>query len=242
MPGAVTKDITLEIPGSNTVTGRVSAPLDPMPDAPALLLAHGANNDLDHPLLVYVAAGLARSIGATVLRFNFPYAERGDKPAADSPDVLMKAFRHAYLQLTEREAPAGVPAFVGGKSLGGRIAAELISRRPEGDGLQTMGLVQLGYPLHAPGRTDKINLKPLRHIDVPSLFCEGTRDAFCDLDFLRPVLPNLLAPAELYVVEGGDHSLLLPRSSGRAADAAYPEIVARLAHFLTAVSLSTSAD
>ncbi len=150
----------------------------------------------------------------------------------DSAAVLEETFRSAYRHLAGLVA-AGAPLFVGGKSLGGRIAAELVSRRPEGDGLAAAGLVELGYPLHAPGRTDRVNLKPLRHIDVPSLFCIGSRDAFCDLDLLRPVLPTLLAPAELYVVEGGDHSLLLPRSSGREPDGAYADVAAKVAAFLT---------
>jgi predicted alpha/beta-hydrolase family hydrolase len=70
---------------------------------------------------------------------------------------------------------------------------------------------------------------------VPSLFCIGSRDAFCDLDLLRPILPTLLAPAALYVVEGGDHSLLLPRSSGKKPDGAYSDVATRVADFLTSL-------
>ncbi len=159
--------------------------------------------------------------------------ERGAESSSDSVDTLLGTFRQAYEHLVTEAAPSGAPVFVGGKSLGGRMAAELVSRRPEGDGLQTQGLVELGYPLHAPGRTDHINTKPLRHIDMPSLFCVGSRDAFCDLELLRPVLPTLLAPAQLFVVEGGDHSLLVPRSSGAAPDSAYPEVLARVAAFMS---------
>jgi len=230
------------------VTARVDAPAphaDTVSGAPALVLAHGANNDLDYPLLAYLAKGLAAQISATVLRFNFPYVERGAAHTSDSADTLLRTFRRAYLHLAELvtapgalaedAAISGTPIFVGGKSLGGRTAAESISRLPEGDGIRAAGLVELGYPLHAPGRKDRVNVKPLRHIDVPSLFCVGSRDAFCDLGLLEQVLPTLLGQTELYVVEAGDHSLLLPKSSGRDADAAYPEVLAKIAGFLTSV-------
>lgn len=225
--------MTLDIPRAGAVTAKIDSPSTVVPEAPALVLAHGANNDLDYPLLPYLAENLAASIGATVIRFNFPYVERGAGHSTDSANTLLETFRQAYAYLVDEVVPADARVFVGGKSLGGRTAAELVSRRPEGDGLKAAGLIELGYPLHAPGRTDRINVKPLRHIDIPSLFCIGSRDAFCNLDYFRPVLPTLMGPAELFVVEGGDHSLILPRSSGKAPDAAYPEILARVVAFMS---------
>jgi predicted alpha/beta-hydrolase family hydrolase len=232
MTGARAKNFKLEIPEAGAVTAKINAPSAPAHGAPALVLAHGANNNLEYPLLAYVAEKLAKTVGATVIRFNFPYVERAGDPSSDSADTLLATFRKAYDYLVNEATPAGARVFVGGKSLGGRIAAELVSRRHEGDGLEASGLIELGYPLHGPGRTDRINVKPLRHVDIPSLFCVGSHDAFCELDLLRPVIPTLLAPAELYVVESGDHSLLLPRSSGRAPDAAYPDVLGRVAAFM----------
>lgn len=233
MTGVVSKSFKLQVPDHGSVTAKIDAPAKARPGSPALVLAHGANNDLDYPLLVYVAQNLAAQVGATVIRFNFPYVERGAQPSSDSADTLLETFRQAYRHLAEEATPTGAPVFLGGKSLGGRTAAELVSRRPEGDGLSAVGLIELGYPLHAPGRKDKINLSPLRHIDIPSLFFAGSHDAFCDLELFKPVLPTLMAPAKLHVVEGGDHSLLLPRSSGREPDAAYPEVLAQLVAFLS---------
>ena len=233
MPSSTSKSFKLDIPLAGPVTAKVDSPAVPAPGGPALVLAHGANNDLDYPLLTYLAQNLAATVGATVLRFNFPYVERGAQPGSDSADTLLHTFRQAYDYLVNEAAPPGAPIFVGGKSLGGRMAAELVSRRPDGDGLQAKGLVELGYPLHAPGRKDRLNVAPLRHIDVPSLFCIGSHDAFCDLSLFRPVLPTLLSPAELYVVQDGDHSLLLPRSSGQKPDGAYPAVLAKVAAFLT---------
>ena len=231
MPRFVSRTVELEVPEAGTVTAKVDAPTTLVSGAPALILAHGANNNLDNPLLSHVAEHLAVSVGATVLRFNFPYVERGAK-TPDSAPVLGRTFRYAHDYLRLELVPADTPILAGGKSLGGRVAAELVSRRPEGDGIEVAGLIELGYPLHAPGRKDRINVKTLRHIDVPSLFCVGSRDVFCDLELLRPILPRLLAKAELFVVEGGDHSMLLPRASGREPEAAYPEVAARVASFL----------
>jgi uncharacterized protein len=235
--GAVAKTRATMKAGALTVTATVDAPARPEPGAPALVLAHGANNNLDHSLLAFLAAQLAATAHVTVLRFNFPYSERGDE-SPDPPALLEAAFKAAYEHLTTEIAPAGTRVFVGGKSLGGRVAAELVSRRAEGDGLAAAGLIELGYPLHAPGRTDRINLKPLRHIDVPSLFCIGSRDPFCDLDLFRPVLPTLVRPGELYVVEGGDHSLHLPRSSGRRPEDAYEAVAEKVADFIAAAERS----
>jgi predicted alpha/beta-hydrolase family hydrolase len=233
MTGRSAKSFKLDIPQAGAVTAKIDAPAKPVPGSPALVLGHGANNSLEYPLLAYVAENLVARLGATVIRFNFPYVERGADQSSDSADTLLATFRQAYDYLVREAAPAGAPVFVGGKSLGGRIAAELVSRRPEGDGLEAAGLIELGYPLHSPGRTDRLNVKPLRHIDIPSLFCVGSRDVFCDLGLFQPVLPALLGPAELYIVEGGDHSLLLRRSSGKVPDAAYPDVVDRVAAFMS---------
>jgi predicted alpha/beta-hydrolase family hydrolase len=227
------KSFKLAIPQAGAVTAKIDAPAKPAPGSPALVLGHGSNNSLEYPLLAYVAESLVKMLGATVIRFNFPYVERSADHASDSADTLLATFRRAYDYLVNEAAPPGAPVFVGGKSLGGRTAAELVSRRPEGDGLEAAGLIELGYPLHSPGRTDRLNIKPLRHIDIPSLFCVGSHDVFCDLSLLEPVLPTLLGPTELYVVEGGDHSLLLPRSSGRAPAAAYPDVVDKVAAFMS---------
>ncbi len=232
MTGHHGKSFKLEVPDAGSVTAKIDAPSAPPRGAPALVLAHGANNNLEYPLLAYVAEALVAAAGATVIRFNFPYVERGADHGTDSLDTLLATFTRAHDHLTQEVVSADTPVFVGGKSLGGRVAAELVSRRPESDGLQAAGLVELGYPLHAPGRTDHLNVKPLRHIDIPSLFCVGGHDVFCHLDLFKPVLPTLMAPAELFVVESGDHSLLLPHSSGREPDAAYPEVVAKIAAFM----------
>jgi uncharacterized protein len=231
--------IRLELPGGANVAAKVDAPARMTPDTPGLVLAHGANNDLDHPLLASVAARLAHENAALVLRFNFPYSERG----GNSPDprpVLEETFRSAYALLVNELLGPGAPVFLAGKSLGGRFAAEFASGAAEGGPLSASGLVVLGYPLHAPGRQDRPNIRPLQGIAIPSLFFVGTRDPFCGPEEIAPILAGLPYPGRLAAVEGGDHSFVLPKSSGRAADEAYETIGAEVVSFVREVGRSDS--
>ncbi len=198
------------------VTVKVEMPASLTDHTPVLILAHGANNDLDHPLLVAVARHLAAEADAMVVRFNFPYMERGAS-SPDSAPVLENCFRRIHDHVADELAAPGAPLFIGGKSLGGRTAAELISRGEEGEGIVAAGLVELGYPLHRPGHKDALMTEPLRKIGVPSLFVIGEKDPFCDPELLRPLLAQLLHPGRLVVVPGGDHSL--HRAGGAAAGA-----------------------
>jgi predicted alpha/beta-hydrolase family hydrolase len=218
-----------------TVTAKVDSPPEENPARRVLVLAHGANNDLDFPLLAFLAAYLATNTATSTIRFNFPYVERG----ASSPDaraVLESTFLSVYRHAQNRFAPTGTSVFVGGKSLGGRTAAELVSRRSEAEGMNAAGLIELGYPLHRAGHKDRLFLEPLRGVDVPSLFCVGSRDPLCDVTLLRPVLAGLVPPGELYVVEGGDHSLQLPHSPGHEPHEPYEGLAKVLADFVTRIS------
>jgi len=181
------------------VTVKVEMPASLTDHTPVLILAHGANNDLDHPLLVAVARHLAAEADAMVVRFNFPYMERGAS-SPDSAPVLENCFRRIHDHVADELAAPGAPLFIGGKSLGGRTAAELISRGEEGEGIVAAGLVELGYPLHRPGHKDALMTEPLRKIGVPSLFVIGEKDPFCDPELLRPLLAHKIRHASAYIL------------------------------------------
>jgi predicted alpha/beta-hydrolase family hydrolase len=221
-----------------TVTAKLNAPAVRQPGGPLLILAHGANNDLDFPLLSYLANRLAEFAGVSTVRFNFPYVERG-VTSPDARPVLEGTFTRVYEHVVGQLVEPGAAIFVGGKSLGGRTAAELVSRHSEGSGVAAVGLVILGYPLHAPGHKERLFLDPLRHIDIPSLFCIGSRDSLCDPALLPPVLAGLVAPGTLYVVKAGDHSLHLPRSRGRQPDDSYEPVAQEIAGFVGRVASIT---
>ena len=79
------------------------------------------------------------------------------------------------------------------------------------------GLVFLGYPLHPPGRPERLRAKHLSDIKAPMLFVQGSRDAFGTPDELRPIITRIEAPADLYVIEGGDHSFKVRKGMRRQA-------------------------
>ena len=228
------------------VTAKVEMPSHLGSETPVLILAHGANNDLDHPLLAAIAAHLSQHAGTIVVRFNFPYVERGAN-SPDSTPVLENTFKRVHDHVADEIAAPGAPIFIGGKSLGGRIAAELLSRGEEGEGLVAAGLVELGYPLHRPGHKETLLTEPLRKIGVPSLFCIGGRDPFCDPDLLRPLLDQLLHPGRLYVVEGGDHSLhRAGAGKGKVGEAGeggaeeFADVLEQVARFITEMAQPSS--
>jgi len=183
----------------------------------AVVAAHGAGNDMEHPLLAAFTDGLAGA-GYPAWRFNFPYKEKGLK-LPDRPETL----EATWAAVCRRAAgESGAHRLVAaGKSMGGRIASLMAA-----DGrLPVEGLIFLGYPLHPAGDPSKTRDAHLYRIEIPMLFIAGTRDPLCDMGVLKPVLGRLPAPWTLDVVEGGDHSFQLPKSMGVAQPDVYARIV-----------------
>ncbi|HSL11625.1 MAG TPA: alpha/beta family hydrolase [Actinomycetota bacterium] len=163
-----------------------------------LVVAHGAGAGMEHPFITGFCRAAADEHVAT-LRFDFPYKAAGRR----SPDPAPVAVISVGAAFEAAAARAGkAPVLVGGKSYGGRMASMAVA-----EGLPARGLVFLGYPLHAPGKTDRVRDEHLYGIDVPMLFLQGTRDPFADPDVLAPVLAKLGATATHHPIEGGGHSL-----------------------------------
>jgi predicted alpha/beta-hydrolase family hydrolase len=177
----------------------------------ALILAHGAGAGQQSAFMVAAARALAAR-GIVAATFDFPYVAEGRK-VPDKGPVLEEAWREAIADAAARPAFAGLPLFIGGKSMGGRIASQAAAERP----LPISGLVFLGYPLHPPGKPDRRRDAHLPNIRVPMLFVQGSRDAFGTADEIRSLLPRLSAATELYAVEGGDHSFKVPARIGKSS-------------------------
>ena len=200
-------DVNIPVSADESVSGVLAVPEGfEAGRTAAVIVAHGAGNDMHAPLLVRFTEGLGRA-GFLGLRFNFPYMEKGRK-APDSAEKLIRTWQAAF-EFVRDHPEFGTPQIVAaGKSMGGRIASQMAA-----DGqLPVKALVFLGYPLHPPGRKDQLRDAHLYRIEVPMLFFAGTRDTLCDLELLKPVVARLKAPAVLELVEGGDHSFILPRS------------------------------
>jgi uncharacterized protein len=164
-----------------------------------LVLAHGAGAGQTHPFMVAFARGLGAR-GIDVITFDFPYVQEG-RHVPDKAPVLEQSFR----DVIERARSLGDsrPLFIGGKSMGGRIATHLGAQGVEG----VMGIVALGYPLHPPGKRDQLRDAHLPAIRMPVLIVQGERDAFGTPDELKPVLARMTADVTLHVVHRADHSL-----------------------------------
>jgi hypothetical protein len=183
----------------DTVKGQVSAKYarPPSPFA-TIVVAHGAGAGMDHPFI----AGFARACvdeGLAALRFNFPYIESGRR-SPDTEAVLRDAWRATFD--ADVAWSKGGPVWASGKSLGGRIASMCAA---DGE-IHPAGLVFLGYPLHPPGKPERIRDEHLYRIEVPMIFLQGTSDPFASAELLRGVVQRLGDRATLVPFEGGGHS------------------------------------
>ncbi len=192
------RTITLPISPERRLRAIIGLPSSPVLGA-VLILGHGANNDMDHPVIAGVHERLARA-GAVTVRFNFPYAEEGRKHPDPDP-VLEGTLRVVRDYAAGQEDFRGLKIFLGGKSLGARIAAQLVAQ-----GVGADGLVFLGYPLHPPGRPENLRDKPLYALSCPALFIEGSRDPFCNFARLGEVLAEMGVHTDVHVLPGLGHS------------------------------------
>ncbi len=173
----------------------------------ALVLAPGAGAGQTSSFMIRVATGLAHR-GLSTATFDFAYMAAGRK-VPDRAPVLEAAWREAIT--AARQQFDGVRLYVGGKSMGGRIASHIAS---QGGAAPLAGLILLGYPLHPPGRPDRRRDAHLAAIAEPMLFVQGSRDAFGTAAEIGQVLPTL-QDATLEEVEGGDHSFKVPGGVSR---------------------------
>jgi hypothetical protein len=183
----------------------------PSPRERTLVLAHGAGAGQTHPFMVAFAEALAAR-GVDVVTFDFLYVAAGRR-APDRSEALEACWR-AALALGRAEWSGRVP-FIGGKSMGGRIASQLAAAVED-----CAGLICLGYPLHPPKQPDKLRNAHLGALAaVPTLILQGKRDPFGTPEELRAHFP----PSIAIVALPGGHSF---------DDKAWPEAHARVADFI----------
>ena len=175
---------------------------------------------MDHPFLNTVAQGLGDA-GVHVVRFEFPYmARRRETGKRRPPDRMPK------LEACAREvlAQVGGPVALGGKSMGGRVAARLAAEP------QVRGVLVFGYPFHPPGKLEKLRLAPLASPPVPVLVLQGERDPFGTVDQVATY--ELGEQVRVDWLPDGDHSLKPRKRSGHTLDGNLALAVERGAAFL----------
>jgi predicted alpha/beta-hydrolase family hydrolase len=180
--------------------------------------AHGAGGHKDDRGMLALD-GLLSGIGVQVVRFNFPYREKG----SGRPDPL-PVLKARIAEIASNFSSQKV--IIGGRSMGGRAASMLAA-----DGFACDGLLLFAYPLHPAGQPEKLRDAHLQKIRVPVLCFNGTRDALCRRDLMESVVKP---PSwKMHWLEGADLSFLVLKSSGRTDREVLDEIGAVSASWLT---------
>jgi uncharacterized protein len=190
-----------------------------------LILGHGAGASQTSAFMVTFATELALC-GIDAVTFNFFYSEHR-RGAPDPNDKLEACYRAVIDAVRKNKKLARNGLAIGGKSMGGRIASQ-VAAAGVGD---LVGLVFLGYPLHPPGRPEKLRSKHLPLIESPMLFVQGSRDTFGTADELGPIVKTL-PHATLHLIEGGDHSLKVPKRAGVTQEEVYKTVQDEIARWL----------
>jgi uncharacterized protein len=199
------------------------------PDDAALtyVFAHGAGGAMDTPFMTTVARELGER-GIRVVRFEFPYmaARRtgGKRGGPDREPVLLATWRDVVAQLG-----GGKQVFIGGKSMGGRMAT-LVA-----DELGVRGVVCFGYPFHPPGQPARVRTAHLEAIATPMLVLQGERDPFGNRD---DVATYRLSPGiRIEWMPDGDHSLKPRAKSGVTERQNLTRAIEKAAAFMATILL-----
>jgi uncharacterized protein len=194
-----------------------------------LILAHGAGADQTSGFMVRFATSLAVR-GVDAVTFNFVYTEQGRR-LPDRNDKLESCWRAVIAAVSEGARGDSRKPVIGGKSMGGRIASQIAAQSAMASSVA--GLLFLGYPLHPPGRPDKPRSDHLGRIHAPMLFVQGSRDAFGTPDELRAALTGVKA-ADVFAVDGGDHSFKVPKRSPISQDHVYDVVLDEIVQWIRA--------
>jgi uncharacterized protein len=192
--------------------------------------AHGAGGHMADRGMERLATVLCDQ-GLSIVRFNFLYRESGSRRPDPMPR-LVECFA-AVVAHTRRELAAG-RTIIGGRSMGGRAASMMAA-----DGFDCDGLLLLAYPLHPPGKPEKLRSAHLPKIHVPVLCINGTRDAFCARELMEKALESVQTKWAMHWIDGADHSFRVLKSSGRTEPDVYAEIGAASGRWLATLRAET---
>jgi uncharacterized protein len=173
---------------------------------PLILFAPGAGAPSSHPWMQNWKRRLSEIGDVETLDYAY-MRDRRKRP--DPLPKLIAAHREA-LNDARKQNPAGSTILIG-KSMGGRVGCHLSLEE------KVDGLVCLGYPLCAMGDRTKLRDEVLRALNTPILFVQGSRDPLCPLDLLERVRTEMKTQNVLHIVNGGDHSLRVPKRQLQAS-------------------------
>jgi uncharacterized protein len=199
-------------------------------ERPLILFAHGAGAPSSSPWM----RAWATQLGALgeVVPFDYPYM-RQRKGRPDPMPTLIEAHRQALEQARDRLGRER-PVVLAGKSMGSRVGCHLAND------VNPAAVVCFGYPLRAAG-SGALRDAVLLSLRAPSLFLQGTRDSLCPLDDLAAARARMSNRHQLFVVDGGDHSLALLKrdlkAQGRTQEDWDRDVLRAVAEFLRGLGL-----
>ena len=168
---------------------------------PGLVLTHGAGGNCRMPLLVAAAEAFTKA-GVTVLRCDLPFRQRRPTgPPSPSGAATDRAGLREAVAMMRRMVPGQV--FLGGQSYGGRQATMLAADDP---GVAN-ALLLFSYPLHPPGKPERLRTEHFPRLRVPALFVQGTVDPFGSVDELSAAIGLIPAATRLITIDGAGHDL-----------------------------------
>ncbi|HKP03210.1 MAG TPA: alpha/beta family hydrolase [Chthoniobacterales bacterium] len=183
---------------------------------PLFLFAPGAGAPSTHPWMQRWKERL--SVVGDVETFDYAYMQQRQRRPDRLPELIAT---HRQALVAARQGDTR-PAFLIGKSMGGRIGCHVSLEEP------VTGLICFGYPLCGGGDPSRLRDKVLRQLRTPILFVQGTRDPLCPLELLENLRLEMKGPNFLHVVEGGDHSLLVLKRQLQATDETQEEVDQRI--------------
>lgn len=169
----------------------------------AVALWPGAGSSADHPSLVALEEALAP---LPVARLDFPYRREGRR-APDRAPKLLASIRAEVADLCDRLGTTPAHLVLGGRSMGGRMCSMAVVGADGEPPLPAAGLVLIVYPLHPPGKPERLRTEHLGDVHVPTLFISGDRDPFGTPEELARAHDLVVGPVTCVTVAGGRHEL-----------------------------------
>lgn len=193
------------------------------------IFAHGAGAPMDSDFMQDMAERLS-AMGVRVIRFEFPYMverrENGKRRPPNRQPELLACWREVIIEV-QKLYPS--PLFIGGKSMGGRMATLLLgAAEPD---LAIAGAVCFGYPFHPQGKPEKLRTEHLLDMAVPTLIVQGSRDALGNIDEIAGY--GLSEAVVMHWLDDGDHDLKPRVKSGYTHQQHKSMAAAKACQFIT---------
>ena len=196
--------------------------IEPASYKKAIIIANGAGANMSSDFISYYHKELSEKY--LTIKFNFLYQEKGKK-APDYISRLQATYRAVIDKVVDNFDIKEENIVLSGKSMGGRVASTIFQES------KCKKLVLLGYPLHPPGRPEKLRIDHLKEVTKPMLFLSGTRDSLANLDSLKKELGKI-KNAKLEILEAGDHSFKVTKKSGIDQDELFARTVKLIKAFV----------